>query len=125
MAGRFHDGEAAFPRRVVAEHVERIFAGVESGSAGLNRPFVLIGASDIELVATAGQVLVEALVGDDNLFGLSLFLAGHVIVPLECVMPMAVGWCALSAAGDASACERGRKVKARAVPRAFGWLEHY
>jgi len=25
-------------------------------------------------------------------------------------MPLAEGWCALSAAGDASACERGQKM---------------
>ncbi len=72
-----YDGESAFAWGVVAEDIKGILAGVEARSACLYLTLVLIGAADLELVAAAGQVLLEPLVSGHDLFGRSLFLARH------------------------------------------------
>ena len=77
LSRSLHDGESAVAWGVVAENIEWVLAGVEARGACLYFALVLVGAADLELVAAAGQVLLEPLVGGDDLFNLGLLLAGH------------------------------------------------
>jgi len=59
---------SALTGRVVAEHVERIRAGVEAGRAGFDPSFVDVGLADLELELAASQVAVETFVALDGFF---------------------------------------------------------
>ena len=59
---RADDGEARRAERVIAPHIQRVFAGVEAGSASLDAPLMLERLADLELIATAAKIAVEALV---------------------------------------------------------------
>ncbi|UTN94587.1 MULTISPECIES: hypothetical protein [Serratia] len=56
-------GVAAFRWRVVAEAVERVFAGVEAARTGFYLAFVLKRFAHLKLKAATGEVLLETFIG--------------------------------------------------------------
>jgi hypothetical protein len=58
----FHFCEPGLARRIVAEHIERVFAKMESLLADFDLSVVLILATELELKTAASQVFVESLV---------------------------------------------------------------
>jgi hypothetical protein len=107
--------EIAVAGRVVAEDIERVLAGVEATLAGLHRTIVLEGLANLELVATAAHLCIEALVRRDHRSGGRLgyclrdgslgrnvirFLFRHLTLPLHL--------CSRAEPRSAPVLERGR-----------------
>ncbi len=65
-----NDGEARTGRRVVAQHIQRVLAGMEPRCTCLDLAFVGVLLADFELEVAALQVLIKALIGGDDLYGL-------------------------------------------------------
>jgi hypothetical protein len=70
FTGLLNDCEPIVSWRVVAEHVKRVFAGMETRFTRFDIAFVLIGFAYLELEASAFKILVESLVGRDCFCGL-------------------------------------------------------
>jgi hypothetical protein len=77
FARLLHQGEAAARRRVVAEDVERVLAGVEPAVADLQLAGVFVALADRVLKVAALEIGTEALVGNDGGLRLGRSLGGH------------------------------------------------
>ena len=62
LAVRHGFGVTAFRWRVIAEAIQRVFAGMEARRAGFNFALMLEGLTQLELETTAGKVLFKALI---------------------------------------------------------------
>ena len=59
-------GETRGAWLVVAQDMQRVFAGVETALTGLDLAIVRVALADFVLVAPALELAVKALVGQDN-----------------------------------------------------------